>query len=58
MNVLVKQKILTSTGNGFKDKYGNTVNYMKTKHKQYIIDEYADMAQDIMRGLRNGKEKA
>ena len=56
--MVVKQKILTSTGNGFKDKHGNTVNYMKTKHKQYIIDEYADMAQDIMRGLRNGKEKA
>ena len=56
-DLLVKKGILTVTGKGVKDKRGNSVSYTGTKYKHYIMDEYVEMAQKLMRDIANGKTK-
>ena len=56
MDLLLKEKILTSTERGVIDKNGSLVSYTKTKHKRYIMDEYADIAHNLVRGSY-GEEK-
>lgn len=56
MDLLLKEKILTSTERGVIDKNGSLVSYTKTKHKRYIMDEYADIAYNLVRGSY-GEEK-
>lgn len=53
---LFREKILESTERGVVDKNGSLVSYTKTKHKRFIMDEYADMARNLVRGS-HGKEK-
>ena len=56
MDLLLKEKILTSTERGVIDKNGSLVSYTKTKHKRCIMDEYADIAHNLVRGSY-GEEK-
>ncbi len=57
IDLLAKNGFLTVTGQGVKDKQGNSVSYTRTKHRHYIMDEYVDIAQNLMRGLANGKKE-
>lgn len=57
MDRLVKSGIVVHCNVGYVDKKGMPVSYMRTRHRQYIMDDYADMAREMMRGAGNGKEK-
>ena len=58
INALIKNHILMVAGNGLVDKNGYSVCYTSTRHKKFIMDSYADLAQQIMRGGYScGKEK-
>ena len=56
MNLLFEEGILAATERGIVDNRGSLVSYTKTKHKRYIMDDYADIAHNLVRGS-HGKEK-
>ena len=55
IKLLLKNKIIFDNG-ALIDKNGYPVSYKRTKHKAFIMDEYADIAQSLMRGTY-GAEK-
>jgi len=49
IKLLLKNKIIFDNG-ALIDKNGYPVSYKRTKHRSFIMDEYADIAQSIIRG--------
>ena len=52
LDLLIKNKIVFSSGDGLVDKNGNAVSYARTKHKRHIADRYADIASRLSRNSK------
>lgn len=52
LELLYKAKIIFKQGD-IVDIKGNPVSYKKTRHKSYIMDEYADLASNMQRNQKS-----
>lgn len=47
MEALVNKKIIINTNEGYKNKFGSTIGFYRTRNKRYIEDKYADIAKKL-----------
>ena len=47
METLVNKKIIINTNEGYKNKFGSTIRFYRTRNKRYIEDKYVDIAKKL-----------